>query len=83
MEKRSTTPQLIPEGIDIFEKSNRAFDVLLSIMANDEARAIFMVPDCLIAPYDGGFDLALKDPCAAQALKRQYSEWASRRADKL
>jgi hypothetical protein len=53
------------------------------MIADDEARAIFVAPDCLIAPYDGSFDLALTDPCAAQALKRQFSEWASPRADGL
>ncbi len=57
------------------------YDVLLRMIADEELRAFIIGPDCLIAPYDGGVDIVLKDPHSAQAFKRHFSEWASPRAD--
>jgi hypothetical protein len=58
-------------------------DIPLLLVADDQARAIIMGPDCLIAPYDGGMDVIAKDAFTAQALKRQFQDWASPREDGL
>jgi hypothetical protein len=58
-------------------------NVLLMMIADDEIEAFIMAPDCLIAPYDGGMDLILKDAYTAHAVKRQFVDWLSQREDGL
>jgi hypothetical protein len=66
---------------DVWEKGS--LDVELTMIAGDQIRAIVMGPDCLIAPYDGGVDVILKDAFSAQTLKRQFPDWVSPREDGL
>jgi hypothetical protein len=66
---------------DIWEENG--LDIPLLLVADDQARAIIMGPDCLIAPYDGGIDIIARDAFTAHALKRQFKDWASPRADGL
>jgi hypothetical protein len=56
---------------------------LLAMIAGDQMRAFIMAPDCLIAPYDGGMDIILKDPHTCWEFKRQFKAWLSNRADGL
>jgi hypothetical protein len=56
---------------------------LLQMIAGDQMRAFFIAPDCLIAPYDGGMDIILKDPHTCWAFKRQFKHWVSTRPDGL
>lgn len=60
-----------------------SLDVILTQIADDQARAIFLGPDCLVAPYDGGVDLIVKDALTAHALKQQFHAWVSAREDGL
>jgi hypothetical protein len=66
---------------DVWETGG--LDVLLAMIVGDQARAIIMGPECLIAPYDGGIDVIAKDAFTAHALKRQFKDWVSRREDGL
>jgi hypothetical protein len=56
---------------------------VLILIADGDLRAFIMGPDCLIAPYDGGIDVILKDPHTCWAFKRQFKDWLSKRADGL
>jgi hypothetical protein len=56
---------------------------LLALIAGDQMRAFIMAPDCLIAPYDGGMDIILKDPHTCWEFKRRFKAWLSIRADGL
>jgi hypothetical protein len=56
---------------------------LLRLIAGDEMRAFFIAPDCLVAPYDGGMDVILKDGATCDAFKRKYRDWLSEREDGL
>jgi hypothetical protein len=56
-------------------------DVFLTMIADESMRAFIIAPDCLIAPYDGGMDIILKDPYTAHAFKRHFADWLSPRAD--
>jgi hypothetical protein len=58
-------------------------DVFLTMIADESMRAFIIAPDCLIAPYDGGMDIILKDPHTAHAFKRHFADWVSPRADGL
>jgi hypothetical protein len=58
-------------------------NVLLTMIADDAMRAFLIGPDCLIAPYDGGMDVILKDPHATWEFKRHYKDWLSSREDGL
>lgn len=56
---------------------------VLMMIAGEQLRAFFIAPDCLIAPYDGGIDVILKDPHTCWAFKRQLPDWLSKRTDGL
>jgi hypothetical protein len=61
------------------------FNSLLKNIANDNLRAFFIGvhQECLIAPYDGGIDLILKDKSKKEFYKSKYQEWLSKREDGL
>ncbi len=61
----------------------RAFNTLLMMIAEEQLRAFFIAPSCLIAPYDGGMDIILDDAHTAHALKRHFANWLSHRPDGL
>jgi hypothetical protein len=52
-------------------------DAMLRMIAVEEARAFIVGPDCLVAPYDGGVDLILKDGATRNAFKNHFTEWLS------
>ncbi len=56
---------------------------LLIEIADDNIRAFIIAPDCIIAPYDGGVDVILKDNSTKNALKIKFSDWLSQREDGL
>jgi hypothetical protein len=58
-------------------------NVLLTMIADEQVEAFLIGPDCLIAPYDGGIDLILKDPHTSFAVKRKYDAWLPKRVDGL
>lgn len=55
------------------------FDNLLKEIATDELRAFFISIDkeCIVAPYDGGIDIILKDEETKNIYKIKYKEWLS------
>jgi hypothetical protein len=57
------------------------FDELLKRIAEDELRVFFIGEDCLIAPYDGGLDIILKDTATKDFYKLKYKLWLSARED--
>lgn len=62
------------------------FDKLLTRIADDEVDCVFWMSSAngaMFAPYDGGTDLILPSPTDVAALKAEYSEWRSARADGL
>jgi hypothetical protein len=61
------------------------FDHLLKDIAEDNLRAFFVSIDkeVIIAPYDGGVDLILKDTTIRDYYKQKYSNWLSAREDGL
>lgn len=65
-------------------KTNK-FNDLLKDIAADKLRAFFLSVDnkCLIAPYDGGVDIILKDVETKEFYKQKYKDWLSERADGL
>jgi hypothetical protein len=56
---------------------------ILSLIAWGDLRAFFIAPDYLIAPYDGGIDVILKDAHSCWAFKRKFKDWLSKREDGL
>jgi hypothetical protein len=62
---------------------SKTLDPLLMMIAADEMRAFIIAPECLIAPYDGGMDVVLKDPHTCWELKRHFGKWLSKREDGL
>ena len=65
-------------------QSNK-FDSILKDIADDKLRAFFISVDkkIIIAPYDGGVDLILKDIETRNIYKQKYSDWLSQREDGL
>jgi hypothetical protein len=61
------------------------FDTILKAIANDEIRVFFLNTEqnCIIAPYDGGVDLILKDEKTRLFYSKKYENWLSERADGL
>ena len=55
------------------------FDAILKEMADDEVRYFFVgqIQNCLIAPYDGGVDIILKDTETRDFYKEKYKDWLS------
>ena len=55
------------------------FDAILKQIADDEARYFFVgqIQNCLIAPYDGGVDIILKDSETRDFYKEKYKDWLS------
>lgn len=51
------------------------------MIADDVMRAFIIAPDCLIAPYDGGMDVFLKDAFSAHAFERKFADGMSKRKD--
>lgn len=60
-------------------------DELLKEIANDNSRAFFISFDknVIIAPYDGGIDLVLKDSSTKEYYKNKYSHWLPETVDGL
>jgi hypothetical protein len=56
---------------------------ILMLIADGDLRAFFIAPSCLIAPYDGGVDVILKDSHTCLNFKRQFKDWLSKREDGL
>jgi hypothetical protein len=69
----------------LFETSwqTNTLNPLLIMVAQEEMRAFIIGDDCLIAPYDGGVDLILKDGYTKGLLKEKYKNWLSEREDGL
>lgn len=61
------------------------FDKLLADIANDCLRVLFISIEnnCLIAPYDGGMDIVLKDEKTRNSCQEKYGAWLSAREDGL
>ncbi len=57
--------------------------MLLKEIAEYELRAYFIsiAKECIIAPYDGGMDIILKDTATRDRYKLKYQEWLSLRED--
>jgi hypothetical protein len=58
-------------------------DQMLVMIADDRMRAFIIAPDSLIAPYDGGVDIILKDEHARDDFKERFKAWLSGREDGL
>ena len=60
-------------------------DKLLREIANDNTRAFFVSFDknIIVAPYDGGVDIILKDSLTRDNYKNKYKDWLSFREDGL
>lgn len=60
-------------------------DELLREIADDNARAFFVSFDkqVIIAPYDGGIDVVVKDSATKEHYKAKYRDWLSDREDGL
>lgn len=56
---------------------------ILMMIAFEDLRAFMIAPDCLIAPYDGGVDVILKDAHTCWEFKRRFKDWLSKRTDGL
>lgn len=61
------------------------FNDLLKEIADDELRAFFISKEnnCIIAPYDGGIDVILKDSKTRDNFKEKYKNFLSARQDGL
>ncbi|RAJ80048.1 hypothetical protein CLV59_105155 [Chitinophaga dinghuensis] len=61
------------------------YDVLLRAIADDNLRAFFISREypCIVAPYDGGVDIILKDSATRDVVREKYTAWLSERADGL
>lgn len=55
------------------------FDNLLIDIAEDSAKAFFISQEnnCIVAPYDGGIDIILKDNETMISYKAKYKDWLS------
>jgi hypothetical protein len=80
------------DGLDVYRPAFAAIiwqpakhDALLTAIANNEANAFFVSfhQPLIIAPYDGGIDIVLKDVLTKEFYKRKYSAWLSAREDGL
>jgi hypothetical protein len=56
---------------------------MLIEIADDNLRAFIIGDDCLIAPYDGGVDIILKDTATRDFYQSKYKLWLSAREDSL
>jgi hypothetical protein len=56
---------------------------ILMLIADGDLRAFFIAPRCLIAPYDGGVDVILKDLHSCSVFKQKFKDWLSKREDGL
>jgi hypothetical protein len=68
--------------IDETWQSHR-FNPMLIMIAEEQLRAFIIGTHCIIAPYDGGMDIILKDADTCQAFKQQFTDWLSKRPDGL
>lgn len=61
------------------------FDDIFRNIANDDLRAFFISIENknIVAPYDGGVDLIVKDEAERDRYKKKYNDWLSYRADGL
>jgi hypothetical protein len=61
------------------------FDETLKAIALGDLEAFFIsiVNNCMIAPYDGGMDIILKDSSTRDFYKEKYAAWLSLRQDGL
>lgn len=61
------------------------FDAILRAVADDEIRVFFLntSTNTIIAPYDGGVDVILKDSETMLFYKEKYKNWLPERADGL
>lgn len=61
------------------------FDELLQEIAEDQTRAFFISwgNACIVAPYDGGVDILLKDNATRNYYRKKYRAWLSARPDGL
>lgn len=72
---------------DIYVKTeewkNGNRDEILTAIADDEIRAMFVSPSkkCVIAPYDGGVDVIVDSTEKRDQLEAKYKGWLSGRAD--
>ncbi|RZL16368.1 MAG: hypothetical protein EOO62_01505 [Hymenobacter sp.] len=57
----------------------KQFDPLLRQIANNETSAFFVSQrnGCLVAPYDGGVDIVLKDEATRDFHRKVYQAWLS------
>jgi hypothetical protein len=60
-----------------------SFNPMLIMIAEEQMRAFIIGTHCIVAPYDGGMDIILKDADTCQAFKRQFADWLSKRPDGL
>jgi len=60
-------------------------DNILREIATDNIRAFFVSFDknVIVAPYDGGVDIVLKDNLTKEKFKNKYRQWLSEREDGL
>lgn len=65
--------------------SPNKFDSILRDIANDDLRAFFISIENknIVAPYDGGVDIVIKDEAKREKYKAKYKDWLSERADGL
>ncbi len=54
---------------------------MLRQVADENLRAFIIGEDCLIAPYDGGVDMILKDSATRNFYQNKYKNWLSKRED--
>jgi hypothetical protein len=73
-----------PEFAEVAWNVNQ-YNNLLKAIANDELRALFvsLEKNAIIAPYDGGMDIILKDVETKEYYRSKYSQWLSARSDGL
>lgn len=62
-----------------------SFNNILRDVAEDTLRVLFIsiINECIIAPYDGGVDIILKDSFTRNSYKAKYINWLSDREDSL
>ncbi|MHA4812570.1 DUF3885 domain-containing protein [Flavitalea flava] len=61
------------------------FEPILKDIALDQLRAFFISVknNCIVAPYDGGMDVIVKDTVTRDSCKIKYRSWLSKRDDGL